>query len=128
MTIDRLNLSGYMSTLQAYEVGYFIDDIVVTQSYATPIGPRDDGAGGGGGAGAGGAGSGAGGIGAGGSGAGSTTDAAVPGAPEASGGDDASCGCVAPGSGPGRGGRRWWLLALGAIGLIPSRYRRLLMC
>jgi hypothetical protein len=40
MTIDCINLSGYMSVLQNYPVAFYIDDIVMTNNYDTLIGPR----------------------------------------------------------------------------------------
>jgi hypothetical protein len=39
MTIDKLILSGWMSTLRDYEVGFYIDDIVVAKNYDFAIGP-----------------------------------------------------------------------------------------
>lgn len=39
MTIDKLILSGWMSTFRDYEVGFYIDDIVVARSYDFAIGP-----------------------------------------------------------------------------------------
>jgi hypothetical protein len=40
MTIDCINLSGYMSVLQNYPVAFYIDDLVMTNNYDTLIGPR----------------------------------------------------------------------------------------
>ena len=39
MTIDRMLVSGYMSNLRNYDVGYYIDDLIVTDNYDTEIGP-----------------------------------------------------------------------------------------
>jgi hypothetical protein len=40
MDIDTMIFSGFMSTLKNYAVGFYLDDIVVTNDYDTPIGPR----------------------------------------------------------------------------------------
>ena len=41
MDINRLFISGYMSTGRNYDVGFYIDDIVVTDDYDSEIGPVD---------------------------------------------------------------------------------------
>jgi len=37
MSINKVILSGYMSTNRNYKVGYYIDDIIITDDYDTPI-------------------------------------------------------------------------------------------
>lgn len=39
MTINNVMLSGFMSTLRAYDIGFYIDDIVVSNDYFNAIGP-----------------------------------------------------------------------------------------